>query len=409
MTAPSRAFDEWISEARAVPLRAELERRGLRILHEHNGPCPRCGGRDRFAVNFRRFDRNNGTEGIFICRESGAGGDAIALAQHLDGTTFLAAVETLTGRPPPGRRAAETPGEREERERRLARAQEAAAAKAAAALVSSDKYRQQERERAYALWRKARPARGTLVEAYLEKRGLLLFPDLRLRFLADQPLWDKPPPHGRIVHQGPAMVAPIIGPDGRFGGIHMTWLDLAQEKGKALVPDPETGEMIPAKKIRGIKRQGCIPLSPIEGATRLIEGEGIETVLTVRRRLAEAADLAQPVTAYWSAVDLGNMAGKATRSVPHPTLKSVDKLGRLRAPLVPGPEPAELDNLPIPLPEGITEVILLQDGDSEPFRTEMAMRRAAARRALERPDLLIRKAVPPAGLDFNDLVRERAA
>lgn len=409
MTARGRAFDEWIAEARAVPLRAELDRRGIKVLHEHNGPCPRCGGRDRFAVNFRRFDRNNGSEGIFICRESGAGGDAIALAQHLDGTSFLAAVETLTGRPPPGRRAAETPAEREERERRLARAQEEAAAKAAAALVESDQWRQRERARAHELWRKARPARGTLVEAYFEKRGLLFFPDLRLRFLADHALWDKPPPHGTIVHRGPVMVAPIIGPDGRFGGIHMTWLDLAQEKGKALVPDPQTGEMIPAKKVRGIKRQGRIELSPIAGATRLIEGEGIETVLTLRRRLFESPDPARPVTAFWSAVDLGNMAGKATCSVPHPTLKVRDKIGRMRAQMVPGPEPAELDNLPIPLPADIAEVILVQDGDSEPYRTELAMQRAAARRALERPDLLIRKAVPPAGFDFNDLVRERAA
>jgi hypothetical protein len=56
-------------------------------------PCPRCGGDDRFAVNERK--------NVFICRGGDGGrdvgGDAIALAQHLDGTDFLVACETVTG------------------------------------------------------------------------------------------------------------------------------------------------------------------------------------------------------------------------------------------------------------------------------------------------------------------------
>jgi hypothetical protein len=67
------------------------------------GPCPVCGGEDRFSINIRKQ--------VFNCRGCGKGGDVIALVQHLDGVEFLAACETLTGeqRPKPnGKRRAAT-------------------------------------------------------------------------------------------------------------------------------------------------------------------------------------------------------------------------------------------------------------------------------------------------------------
>src|ERR1700722_15420627 len=52
------------------------------------GPCPNCGGTDRFALN---------TElGTFNCRGFG-GGDTIAMVQHARGLDFVAAVEFITG------------------------------------------------------------------------------------------------------------------------------------------------------------------------------------------------------------------------------------------------------------------------------------------------------------------------
>ena len=52
------------------------------------GPCPNCGGDDRFALN---------TElGTFNCRGFG-GGDTIAMVQHARGLDFVAAVEFITG------------------------------------------------------------------------------------------------------------------------------------------------------------------------------------------------------------------------------------------------------------------------------------------------------------------------
>src|ERR1035437_4678314 len=79
------------------------------------------------------------------------------------------------------------------------------------------------------------------------------------------------------VHTGPAMLAAIVGADGRFSGLHITWLDLARPKGKAEVPDPTTGDLLPAKKVRGSKSGGRIEIVPRAAPRRLIIGEGIET------------------------------------------------------------------------------------------------------------------------------------
>ncbi len=54
---------------------------------ERAGPCPHCGGRDRFSVNTKKQ--------VFNCRGCGAKGDVIALVQHVDGCSFPEAVEKL--------------------------------------------------------------------------------------------------------------------------------------------------------------------------------------------------------------------------------------------------------------------------------------------------------------------------
>ncbi|MBL3587775.1 hypothetical protein JMM61_20930, partial [Rhodovulum sulfidophilum] len=55
----------------------------------------------------------------------------------------------------------------------------------------------------------------------------------------------------REIHRGPAMVALVQAPGGRGSGIHRTWLDLDQPKGKAVIAhdapaaDPETARWGP--------------------------------------------------------------------------------------------------------------------------------------------------------------------
>jgi putative DNA primase/helicase len=89
-------FDAWVAKARAVPIEREIERRGIalkRVGAEHVGPCPKCGGDDRFAINTAK--------GVWNCRGCGKGGDVIELVQHLDDVGFVGACAKLTGSPPP--------------------------------------------------------------------------------------------------------------------------------------------------------------------------------------------------------------------------------------------------------------------------------------------------------------------
>jgi putative DNA primase/helicase len=81
-----------IERARAVRLEDEIARRGItlkRVGAEQFGPCPVCGGDDRFAINVRKQ--------VFNCRVCGAKGDVIELVRHLDGVSFKEAITTLAG------------------------------------------------------------------------------------------------------------------------------------------------------------------------------------------------------------------------------------------------------------------------------------------------------------------------
>lgn len=80
-----------IDRARAVTI-AETARMlaiPLPRAGEHEGPCPRCGGADRFSINPRK--------GLWNCRHCGGGNDALGLVQHVRGVDFKGAVEFLTG------------------------------------------------------------------------------------------------------------------------------------------------------------------------------------------------------------------------------------------------------------------------------------------------------------------------
>jgi putative DNA primase/helicase len=57
--------------------------------NEWVGPCPGCGGTDRFSINTRKQ--------LFNCRGCGAKGDVIALSMHAGGATFAQTVAALSG------------------------------------------------------------------------------------------------------------------------------------------------------------------------------------------------------------------------------------------------------------------------------------------------------------------------
>lgn len=89
-----------VAKARAVDIASVVAARGGLGLKKQKkeliGPCPQCGGEDRFAVFFTKSGKQ-----IFHCRACGAKGDAIALIQFLDGCDFDHAIEKLTGEAKP--------------------------------------------------------------------------------------------------------------------------------------------------------------------------------------------------------------------------------------------------------------------------------------------------------------------
>jgi putative DNA primase/helicase len=82
-----------IERAREADILALVERLGAKVKRagtsEWAGPCPVCGGKDRFGVNIKKQ--------VWNCRGCGKGGDVIDLAQHAGGVTFAEAVAALSG------------------------------------------------------------------------------------------------------------------------------------------------------------------------------------------------------------------------------------------------------------------------------------------------------------------------
>jgi hypothetical protein len=89
-------FESWKARAKAAPIVRALDGRGLKLKRvgaELVGPCPKCGGTDRFSVHSGK--------GVFNCRGCEASGDVIALVQFLEGCDFITAVKIITGEDPP--------------------------------------------------------------------------------------------------------------------------------------------------------------------------------------------------------------------------------------------------------------------------------------------------------------------
>lgn len=408
----SPEFADWVAEARSADILAEATARGAKLRRsggEWTGPCPACGGTDRFSVNVRK--------GIFNCRQGGRGGDVIALVEYLDACDFVAACTALTGRPAPSGEKGKVDQETVERRRRDRERQQERRDR------DETDWRESERRRAWGIWRAGERFDGSPAAAYLAGRAIVLPPAWHppLRFAPALEYWHRGAgvPKSRVIYCGPAMLAAIVDPGSgsgadspRFAGVHMTWFDPDTPGRKATIVDPATGEVLPAKKVRGSKRRAAIRLRDPPEATRLVVGEGIETVLSVMTaetgvaQEARSAEGATGNTSYFAAIDLGHLGGRAEGAVAHPSWIVTDRRGRRRLKQVPGPVPLrdpERDLMPL---ERFREIVILGDGDSDRFTTEMAIRRAAARWA--RPGRTVSVAWPGDGVDFNDVLRRIA-
>lgn len=238
--------------------------------------------------------------------------------------------------------------------------------------------------RAQAIWLSAEPQiAGTPVELYLQGRAI------NLRELGRQPgairylreclfhadLVD--PASGEVceirqVH--PAMVASIVNGKGETIALHRTYLTIGPDGiwGKVRIPHPFKDELMPAKKVFGDYRGGCIRLSngidpngnrgpqlaKCPPGTRVYIAEGIETALS--------AVILRPEARVLAAIGLSNMGN-------------------------------------VQLPRNVAEVVLIADGDDHPQAVASLEAAVQAHAAQGRTVRIWRSDVP--GEDLNDALK----
>ena len=341
------------------------------------GPCPHCGGTDRFAVNLRSR--------LALCRRCGLrSGDQVGLVMAVLGVGFRDALTWLMGS-----EVAEI--DPAERARRRDRARVAEDRRARDAI----RYRNAAITRGRKIWDSASDVAAPELFRYLEARGLPSSIAARLapvlRYAPGLPYVRKIGRDLVTLHEGPAMLARIMGASTDFLGAHCTWIDPHRPGKKAVIEarmqDNKKGEPWPAKLIQGAAKGGVITLT-LDRCETLVMGEGIETTLT-----ALAAD-AVPNADYWAGISLGNMAGRMQRNPAHPRTPS----GL--------PDMSDADAF-VP-PDWVKRLIFIQDGDSDPVATRAKLL-SGLRRAMDiRPGLTCQIVHAGDGVDLNDLVMPAA-
>jgi putative DNA primase/helicase len=216
-----------------------------KFLRNRHGPCPVCGGRDRW-----RFDHERHGRGTWYCNRCGAG-DGFRLVQLLTGCDFSTALH----------RVVEVAG--------ISAAPEAEAVSRTVAtsdIPATPTWRVRE-----LLYRSCDPADATDVRGYLDSRGLWPLPrDCRLRAHVGAEYWEGRDCVGRF----PAMLAPVRDVAGEPVTVHVTYLAGGQ---KLAVHAP--------RKILSpmTNRVGCAArLMPSTGYALGI-AEGIETALAAHK------------------------------------------------------------------------------------------------------------------------------
>ena len=188
------------------------------------GPCPWCGGDDRFRA-WPHAERG----GRWWCRRCARHGDAITLARELGGLSFTQAVQSLANVP---------------------------------SLATKPMPKTDNIPAARHIWNAAIPITDTLAETYLHGRGITITSPF-LRF-------DPALQHGPSGRTFPALVAAIADATGTLTAIHRTYL-AADGNGKANVT--------PNKMMLGGVRGAGVWLAP--PAAVMAVAEGIETGLSI--------------------------------------------------------------------------------------------------------------------------------
>jgi DNA primase len=260
-----------IESAHATPIERVIDQHGIKLRGkiERCGPCPICGGTDRFSINTKKQ--------VFNCRGCGVGGDAIALVQFLNGCSFQSAISTLTGENPRSKRNAPedislSPRDHDHDDR--------------------------QRDKALRLWRVSELPMAAPVEAYLRSRGIASFLPATVRFLP--PL--KPEHH-------PAMIVAYGMANEREPGS----LDIAENKITAvqltLIKPDGSGkvDVKPNKLTIGSPADQPMVIAPVNDLLGLAICEGVEDALSAQRATGLGA---------WASGGASFMP-KLARTVPH--------------------------------------------------------------------------------------------
>lgn len=373
-------WDELWNEAKLVDLVDLAGRLGVKLKRsgpDWVGPCSAgCADDNGFVVTPSKH--------IFLCRPSGATGDAVDMVEHAKGYAKREALEFVTGRDLPrsaSPAAADGDVDGDDTIDRLPPETPPAAAGSGGKRTTSA---------IDALIKRAKPIAGTYAEDYLRGRGL--FPQKRLLidllFVPDLDFWipgDRDAPPTKIATL-PAMLGVIRNAKGEQIGVHRTYLD-PDEPRKWTPPDGSK-----PKKFRGDAKGGLIRLG--RPGEALAIGEGIETTLAWY-----ALGLGPEDVSIAAGLSLDNIAGGCTGTFLHPT--ALNKAGKPARVANGEPDPKKPGMV---LPEGVRELILLGDGDSD-FLATRAKFLAAYRRF--RADFVVSIHFAPAGKDWADVNKER--
>jgi len=237
------------------------------------GPCPLCGGRDRYVFDDRKGD------GDFHCRGCVGGGKGVTLLMQLHQWSWSVTVDWVLAY--------------------LADPQNAALLRAlderqVAARTSMAEGQRAHRMKAITMaWSSSRPVEeGDPVHRYLSRRapGLTRVPDA-IRFHPALEYWWRDPDSSEWVHLGlfPAMVAKVVDSTGKLCNVHRTYLDGRGGKAAPVTPHGEILQDI-RKQMPGLGGEGLhIPL--VAGPTpRYGLAEGIETALCAALRTGIPTD-----------------------------------------------------------------------------------------------------------------------
>jgi putative DNA primase/helicase len=230
-----------------------------KYLTNRHGPCPSCGGKDRF-----RWDNQNGN-GTFFCQGCGSG-DAFKLLELVTGQNFpklAARVDEIAGNIKEGKP--------------VDKAQDATKVRRRLQRIGSELRTIQ---------------RGDPVSQYLHSRGIRDIPAEFLRLHPGLVYWEQTQKIGNF----PAMVAAFRDPSGRLETMHVTYL----------TPDGHKAPVTKQKKVLGKQRGlagGAIRLSDIKPHIGICEG--IETALSI------TALYGQPCWACYSAHALSEFIAPA--------------------------------------------------------------------------------------------------